>query len=139
MKKNLKIIIALSMVAIFNSAYLAFDGLWKDSGSFCDINEVLSCTNVVTHPATHFFGIAFPLIALVVYPIIALIAILGLTNIFQKSHIAIRYLSAVGILFNGYIIYQETFTIKAVCILCLVCTIIIIAIHRLTYDKKEIK
>ena len=136
MKKTFKVIILLSIIAFLNATYLSFDGLWKDWSSFCDINQTISCTNVVTHPATHFFGIPFPLIAMVVYPVIALFAFLGLKGIIKKSHIVIRYLSALWILFNGYIIYQETFTIKAVCLLCLLCSIIIISIHLLTYKKE---
>lgn len=136
MKKNLQVILILSFIAFFNATYLSFDGLWKDGNTFCDINNTISCTNVVTHPATHFFGVPFPLIAMVVYPVIALFAFLGLKGIIKKSHIVIRYLSALWILFNGYIIYQETFTIKAVCLLCLLCSVIIITIHCLTYTKK---
>ncbi len=136
MKKTFKVIILLSIFAFLNATYLSFDWLWKDWSTFCDINQTISCTNVVTHPATHFFGVPFPLIAMVVYPVIALFAFLGLKGIIKKSHIVIRYLSALWILFNGYIIYQETFTIKAVCLLCLLCSIIIISIHLLTYKKE---
>ena len=49
--------------------------------SFCDISDTLSCSRVLTHPAAWIADvIPFPAVAMVVYPIILLLAILGITG-----------------------------------------------------------
>lgn len=131
MKKNI-VIILLSIIATINAAYLTGKayGMLGSGSSFCDINNRWSCANVVNHPAAYIAGIPFPAIALVVYPIIILIAIMWLycKDWGKKNYKILTLLSAGWILFNSYIIYQETFVINAFCPLCLMCTAIIISI-----------
>ena len=138
MTKKLIIIIILCIIAIFNAAYLTNLAYSELAGpSFCDINSTLSCNSVLAHPAAQFFGVPFPVIALVVYPILLIIAVLGYSKTITNHRIRLRRLSLWGIAFNSYVISQEAFVIKAFCPLCLICTAIIITIHILTYRNKN--
>ena len=137
MKKKLFVIITLCIVAIINAWYLthmAYSQLsWP---SFCDISDTISCSSVFNNTASQIFGIPFPVIALVVYPVLLLFAFLWYNNKISSHRFWLRWFSLGWMLFNAYIIYQETFVIKAFCPLCLLCTAIIITIHILTYNNK---
>lgn len=133
--KKFTIIIILSLIATFNAAYLSCKafGIFDSWSSFCDINSKRSCANVVNHPAAFIGPVPFPTVALVVYPVIIAIAIMGLyCSTPRKNFQILTFLSAGGILFNSYFIAQEAFVIKAFCPLCLLCTAIIITIFGLS-------
>lgn len=158
-KTKLKIILVIAILAFFNAFYLSSDWIfWVDqvaqtstsfypiwnqaSGwKFCDINETLSCTTVLQHDAAQLFWVPFPVIALFVYPIIFIIALLGFLWRMRKHFWWLATLWIGGMMFNGYFIYQETFTIKAFCPLCLICSAIIITIFTLSFleVRKECK
>lgn len=77
-------IIGLSIIAWINAVILSYKAyqfqflpVAERPLSFCDINAVFSCTQVLAHPASLIFGIPFPMIAFLVYPIIAGIALYG--------------------------------------------------------------
>lgn len=128
--KKFTVIMILSVIATINAGYLtskAF-GLFS-SQTFCDINSLFSCGKVVSSPAAFIGPIPFPMVAMFVYPIIFILARIGLRAINKKKYYTIlAYLSAAGLLFNSYFIGQEAFVIKAFCPLCLMCTGIIITI-----------
>jgi uncharacterized membrane protein len=132
MKKYL-IIMVLSFVAIVNASYLSYIA-FSEMDSFCDISEALSCSAALTNPATIFFGIPFPTIALIAYPIIFLIALWGYKTKKSENFLYLILLSIGGILFNSYIIYQE-FLIGAYCPLCLMCSVIIVSIFIMSYNE----
>ena len=91
-KTKLIIISILSFWAFLNAFYLSYDWIfvvqniennmyfpiWDISwwSSFCDINETLSCSSVLENPLSQIYGIPFPILAMIVYPIILLIALL---------------------------------------------------------------
>jgi len=133
MKKYLYII-GLSLVAMVDAAYLSYQAYvirFVNSGvadSFCDVSQNMSCTNVLQSPYSQVFGLSFPWIALVVYPIILVLAYVGYKNKSVLQAKIIQILSLGGMLFNFYIIYLETFYIFSFCILCLLCTAIITTI-----------
>jgi uncharacterized membrane protein len=134
MNKKLLAVIILCIIAIINAAYLTNMAYSEMSGSsFCDINAMISCTSVFNNTASQIFGIPFPMIALVVYPILLLVAVLGYYKKITNHWAWLRWLSLGGMMFNGYIIFQEAFVIKAFCPLCLLCTGIITTIHLLSY------
>lgn len=137
-----KAIITLSIIALINAAYLSAKARWLfEWNTFCDINSRRSCANVVAHPAAYIGPIPFPAIALVVYPILLILAIIGLRSRTPRKYFkTLSVLSGLWILFNAYIIYQETYVIKAFCPLCLLCTAVIITIFivsLLGYKKKK--
>lgn len=154
-KTKLIIIIVISILAFFNAFYLSYDWIYSveqasslyfqtpwsavSGGSFCDINETLSCSAVLSHPLSQIYGIPFPIIALFVYPIIFLVALLGYLNKIAKPFKILLAMWIGWIMFNWYFIYQETFNIWAFCPLCLLCSAIIIAIAWIssTEVKKE--
>lgn len=141
MKKSL-VIIVLCVVAIFNASYLSYKAYeFMSSGavssSFCDLSQTSSCTEVLKHPLSRVFGIPFPWIALVVYPALFALAIAAYSSNKISYVKSIQKLSFLGMLFNGFIIYREMFYIYSYCLLCLICTAIIVTIF--TLSTSEIK
>lgn len=143
MRKYL-IIAALALIGVFNAVYLSipayeyWNGANKDvlQSMPCDISQSLSCSGILQNPRAIIFSlgefkVAFPMIALVVYPILFIIALIGWFT--KKSCPAkiLAGLSAGGMLFNSYVIYQE-FVVGIFCPLCAMCTVIIIAIFILS-------
>ena len=73
------------------------------------------------------------MIALVVYPIIAGLAICGLKRKDSLSPMKwLAILAGGGILFNSFIIYKEVTVINAYCYLCLICTALIVTIFGIS-------
>lgn len=139
MKKYL-IIAGLSSIAFVNAAYLSYKAFVYrfispvDMSSFCDISSTASCTDVLRNPLSSVFGISFPWVAFVVYPILFGLAMYGYR---KKSYVqakVIAILSVLGICFNGFFIYREVRYIHVYCILCLICTAIIISNFFLAYS-----
>lgn len=135
MKKYLFIAI-LAAIAIVNAAYLSWEAyqivyLNTDTTelfSICNINSTFSCTNALDSAYSRPFGIPFPFVALVVYPVLLILALLGYMTRTYGYAKALAILSFMGMCFNGYIIYMETFYIHAFCPLCLLCSAIIVTI-----------
>jgi uncharacterized membrane protein len=140
MKKYL-IIAFLSIIASINAAYLTSVAYSALSSSFCDISETFSCSKAFTQPETMFFGYPFPAIALIVYPIIFLLAMIFFSRKNKSGFKILALISGGGIIFNSYFIYQE-YLIGTYCPLCLLCSAIIITIFALSLSeifKKEKK
>jgi len=142
MSKRLISIIILGMIGTFNAIYLTIGAYkiqaaqvfwWTDlPSSFCDINSTFSCSTVFSFDFSWVFWIPFSLYAAFVYPTIIIIAILGIMGIIKNHYKILLYISLAGLVFNWYIIANES--IKWVyCLLCLMCTGIIIAIWIMSY------
>jgi uncharacterized membrane protein len=104
----------------------------ENKTSFCDITQSFSCSDVLHSPYSQIFGVSFPWVAFFVYPILFGLTYLGYKT---KSTLYIKWLQGLslgGILFNFFIIYREMFYIYSFCILCLICTAIIISIFALS-------
>jgi len=132
------IIITLTIIAIVNAAYLSYKSYvyhFVDSdklSTVCDFSRWSSCTDVLRNPLSLTFGIPFPWIALLIYPVLLGLAWYGhKRDTFSPARI-IAILSGFGVCFNGFIIYREIRFIHAYCILCLICTAIIISIFILS-------
>ncbi len=145
--KRYRAIIILSTIAIVNALYLSYKAYFfryvDPAGltSFCDFSSFNSCSEVLRHPLSNVFGIPFPWIALVVYPILLGLAWYGYTHRSYVQAKIIATLSFLGMCFNGFIIYREILFIKAFCLLCFICTLIIISIFilsvRLIRESKQ--
>jgi uncharacterized membrane protein len=140
--KKLWVIIILCIVAFANAYYLTTKAYelknmnQEQAGkiqSFCDFNKSFACSPVLLSPYAQFFGVPFPAIAMVVYPILAIVTLLGLTKVFSRAYPTLAVLSALGFCFNGYYIFQEAVNIGSFCPLCLLCTGIIILIFILSF------
>lgn len=143
MKKYL-IILILALIGVYNAvelsipAYQYWNGANKEvlQSLPCDISETLSCSGILQNKRAIIFSVgefhvAFPMIALVVYPILALLALSGWI---RKSLTEAKWLiglSAGGIAFNGYVISQEII-VGVFCPLCALCTAIIITVFGLS-------
>lgn len=139
---------ALAVVAIINATYLSYKSYlyhFANTGklsTICDFSKWSSCTDVLRDPLSLVFGIPFPWIALVVYPVLLGLAWYGYKKSSYAQAKVLAVLSAMGMCFNGFIIYREIRFIHAYCILCLICTAIIITIFVLSIQmiqesKKE--
>ncbi len=132
--KRYRIIVILAAVALVNATYLSYKAYFfryvdpLGLTSFCDFSKVNSCSEVLRHPLANVFGIPFPWIALAVYPILLGLAWYGYKHRSYAQAKVIVVLSFLGVCFNGLIIYREIFFIKAYCLLCLMCTALIISI-----------
>lgn len=144
MKKKYIVILILAFIALGNAVYLSSkayqllhptEGVTVSSG--CDINPTFSCTNVIVHPDTMIFGIPFPYLALIVYPIIILLTLWGLKSGTNKPARIINWVALGGMCFNGYIISQEVLYIHAYCLLCLICAGIIVTIFGITWTMRK--
>ena len=140
--KKLISIIILSFIATINALYLTYNAyilkasqntfnIWNlskpDIWFACDFNSTFSCSSVFTHDFAWIFWIPFSLIALIVYPIIILIAFLWIKNNIKNVYKVLLIMVIWWIIFNWYIIFNEYF-VWVYCFLCLICTAIIIAI-----------
>jgi uncharacterized membrane protein len=125
----------LSAIAFANAGYLTYTAYELKNTpaserpmSFCDINQTFSCTTVLDSPYSEIFGVPFPLIAMIVYPIIALTALLGYRSGTTKHFKYLLGMGIAGVLFNSFFIFREYMYIGAYCYLCLICSAIIVSI-----------
>lgn len=131
MKAAAKTIIILSILGVLNAGYLTYLFVQERQGglttTFCDINNTLSCSSVITSPYAQLFGVPICTIALFVYPFLILLAALSLKEKTPKDYFfALGILSAMGTTMNLIYIYNEFAYIGAFCILCIVCGLLII-------------
>jgi len=128
---------------IFNAFYLSHNWLFAVdeslkflwNNSFCNINDTFSCSTVINHPLSRIYGVPFSVVALFVYPIIFLIALLWYLKKIKNYFKILLCMAIWWIMFNWYFIYQETFNIGAFCPLCLMCTVMIITIAFLSWSE----
>jgi len=140
--KKLIWVILLSMVGTFNAIYLtiwaykikAVEVFWSWSlpTSFCDISSTFSCSSVFTFDFSWMFWIPFSLLAAFVYPTIIIIAVLWIMGIIKNHYKILLYISLAGLIFNWYVIVNESI-VWVYCLLCLMCTWIIIAIWIMSH------
>ena len=129
-KTYAKAIIFLSILGTLNAAYLTVlfaQETWGTAArSFCDVSSEVSCTAVMTSPYALFLGVPVCSIALLVSPALAGIGFAALKrrrtrNLFYSASI----LAAMGLMLNVVYIYNEVAHIKALCLLCIACTVVI--------------
>ena len=138
-KNKFTAISILSLLAFINASYLSYKAYFfrfidpNALSSFCDVSKSFSCTEVLRHPLSQVFGLSFPWIAFVVYPALFLISYFGYRSKEGVKCYAkvLATFSFFGILFNGFIIYREIMFIHAYCLLCLLCTAMIVSIFAL--------
>lgn len=152
MKKYL-IILTLTLIGIGSALYLSIPAYeyWNGTNSAalqsmpCDISSTLSCSGILQNPRAIIFSlgnfhVAFPMVALVVYPILALLALSGYMRKSLTEARIITVMAIGGMMFNGYVISQEVI-VGIFCPVCALCTLIIttIAILGGTLWKKGLQ
>lgn len=145
MGKIYLIILLLCIIAIGNASYLSYHAyaFWFAENADalrnlpCDISSMFSCSDILKNSRALIFGIPFPMIALMVYPILAILAIIGYVKKSLTPMKIITVMALMGMCFNGYVIYQEII-VMIFCPLCAMCTLIIITIAILAgYQWKK--
>jgi uncharacterized membrane protein len=143
MKNKFLLIQVLSVVALINASYLSYKAYFVrfvdpvGLTSFCDFSSTFACTDVLRHPLSQVFGVSFPWIALLVYPVIFVVAFLGYRHAKVSYAKTLAIISFLGMLFNGFIIYREAMFIHAYCLLCLLCTVIIVSIFAVSVSMRK--
>ena len=128
-KTKLSIIIVLAFLGIINAFYLSYEAYTIMHAaqnsifgtSFCDLSESISCSNFLAHDRSRVFGIPFPWIAAVVYPVLFG---LSLFAFFKKNLNTVKVITVMafgGLAFNGFVISQEII-VGIFCPLCMMCT-----------------
>ncbi len=143
--KKLVIISILALVAGLNALYLTYNAYlikWdKNTPSYmvgieengnkmwfaCDFNSTFSCSWVFSHDFARLFWIPFSLLALIVYPTILILSILAIKWKVKNIYKILTIIASLGVLFNSYIIFNE-YLVSTYCVLCLICSAIIITI-----------
>ena len=135
-------IIVLSMIWTIDAAYLTYSaflsktqtkvfGWGWDLWFACDVNSTFSCSSVFNENFAWIMWIPFSGIALAIYPILAVIAFLWLKSKLKNSLKTLLIMAILGLIFNLYIIANE-YIIWVYCLLCLLCTAIIISIWTIS-------
>ncbi|USN57616.1 MAG: hypothetical protein H6766_03240 [Candidatus Peribacteria bacterium] len=100
------------------------------------MNATLSCGGVFGFSWAWIGGIPFPVIALVVYPVLGFLAWKG--RKYNKNSIRrwkyVRVISGLGMLFNLYFLYHEIIS-GVYCPFCLICLVIIITIFVTSWKE----
>ena len=144
-KRSALTIIIVSSIGMLNAIYLTYlflqDKWGEAEKSFCDINASLSCSSVITSKYAQFLGVPVCTIALFVYPVLIALAWMTLKRKKTRSlFYAISLLSAMGLMLNIVYIYNEMVYIKALCALCILCTLFIatdLVMSILGYSRSE--
>lgn len=130
MKFYARAIAVLSSLGTLNALYLTtlfLRNRWQaPAPSVCDFSETVSCTKVITSPSALFLGVPVCSIALLVYPALIIIAVAALRrektrDLFYLSSLV----SAMGLMLNVVYVDNEFAQLRAACVLCIVCTVLI--------------
>ncbi len=140
MRKLLLFVMVIAGIAWIDALYLTYHALTLPAGTllwgagplFCDISSTFSCSSVLQNPYSQIFGLPFPAIAILVYPVIFCIAMLAYVLKDKLFTRILTVLALMGMCFNGYFISIEYFKIGAYCPLCLLCTGIITTIFAMS-------
>jgi uncharacterized membrane protein len=135
----------ISFVGVLLSLY-AIPLHYADTSSLCDINDVLSCTNVNQSPWSTFVGIPVAILGLIAY-IAVFFAMLFRKRIqrtlsFTSRDFSQYLLLVTGIMFGFqlYLTYTEAFLIGAYCVVCLlsqVCVFLLATISLVDYFRSD--
>lgn len=129
LKKGLKIVFWLSIVAIILFAYLVKVHYQEEASSFCDISQGVSCDIVNKSIYSEIFGIPVSLMGMLTFIIVAIIITPGIRKKIGKK-LLLKILLAVLVistLFSLWLVYAELFLILSICLLCVAADILILA------------
>ena len=143
-KRHPYILLFASFIGLFASIKLIIEkiAVLADSSYVpsCDINPVLACGSVINTPQAAFFGFPNPIIGIIGFTAVFVLAVLFLFKIPLPSFIPIGLLfgSILGFFFICYLIYQSLYTISALCPWCMVvwASLLIILWQNIVYAAK---
>jgi uncharacterized membrane protein len=76
--KKYSIIYILSTIAFINATFLTYKSFFRSKQTLCDFNSKFSCSNVLANTAANIAGtIPFSMVAMIIYPILLILAYRG--------------------------------------------------------------
>ena len=135
-RKILKWFIRLNFLAILITLYLVYMHYKPDASEICTFSDTWDCDIVNKSPYAEFFGVPVAILGLMAY-LFLFAAAIGIARD-MKFYKYLKFLrpirlmwimfgvTAVGVLFSGYLTYIELFVLEAICIFCLAQQIIIV-------------
>jgi len=122
MKNNLfKWVVGLSLFGITLAVYLLWQQLATPAFKPCSINETVNCDAVISGPVAYTFGVRTPLIGLIGYIVILILAVM-------KKGKMVLGMSAFGLAFCLYIAFIELVQLNVICPVCIMCQLTMITI-----------
>ena len=126
---------ALGLGASLTSSYVHYNLLVNPSfSSFCDVNATVSCTQAYLSPYGSFLGVPVALAGVFFFAVVLGITALSGRKTPRAGESAPAYvfaLSTIGLAFVMYLAYAS-FILHAVCILCVVTYISVVAIFLIS-------
>lgn len=119
-----KALIGLSILGILLASYLFYNFLTKPLIESCYFNSHINCDAVTKGSLSTLFGIPVSLVGLTGYIVILLSSILKKTK-------TVLFMSTFGMVFCLFITYQEIFTLKVICPVCLTCQLVMLLVFIL--------
>jgi uncharacterized membrane protein len=127
---------ALGLLASLTSSYVHYNLLVDRSfSSFCDVNATVSCTQAYLSPYGSFLGVPVALAGVFFFAIVLGITALSGRKTPRVGESAPAYvfaLSTVGLAFALYLAYASFFILHALCILCVVTYVSVIAVFLIS-------
>ena len=127
---------ALGLGASLTSSYVHYNLLVNPSfSSFCDVNATVSCTQAYLSPYGSFLGVPVALAGVFFFAVVLGITALSGRKTPRAGESAPAYvfaLSTIGLAFVMYLAYASFFILHAVCILCVVTYISVVAIFLIS-------
>lgn len=115
----------LSFIGILLSVYLLWQQFFKPAFQPCNINSWINCDAVITGPVAKTFGVPTPLFGLIGY-IVMMIASLA------HNRKLLFAMASFGLLFCGYIAYQELIVLRVLCPVCIMCQLIMLSVFTMS-------
>jgi uncharacterized membrane protein len=118
-----------SILSLIASFVLSVDALElvknKDVALSCDVNAVISCSTVNSHPSAHLFGFPNAFIGLMAEPVVITVAIAGLSGVKfgRRFSFAAQIGYTLGFMFAYWLLGMSYFVIGALCPWCLLVTL----------------
>lgn len=129
----LSLIIVLALAGVADSGYAVYQHYSPAAVSSCDINETISCTAINQSEYSVFMGIPVAAIGVAGYLLLASLA--GSIMLRFHARAAERLLLAaagVALAFSIWLTWIEIFVLEAVCPLCVLSLLLIMAITALS-------
>lgn len=93
----------------------------KDAVLTCNINDVLSCSNVLNAPQSSVFGPPNAMIGMVMFGFFLAVALVGLTGgkLANKFALMVQGFALFMLGFTLWFLFQSTYRILSICLFCL--------------------
>ena len=95
----------------------------------CSVNSVIDCGKVLQSPYATIFGIPLAVLGLLYYGVITILLITLIQFRKQVLFFFLFSLTAVGVLFSGYLLYVQAALINRFCVYCLISGLVSVGIY----------